>query len=72
MANLRCDSCGGSTDHYGSWDTPFKILCDKCTSNVLICNNCKDIWIAPKNVCDCGCSVLSKTASSNASFAKNK
>ena len=30
MANLRCDECGGSTNAYGSWDTPIKILCEKC------------------------------------------
>lgn len=31
MANLRCDKCGGSTDHFGSWDTPIKILCKECS-----------------------------------------
>jgi hypothetical protein len=27
---------------------------------VLICNNCKDIWIAPKEKCKCGCTTLTK------------
>jgi len=30
MANLRCDECGGGTNSYGSWDTPVKIICEKC------------------------------------------
>lgn len=30
MAILRCDICGGSTNTHGSWDTPFKIVCEKC------------------------------------------
>lgn len=38
---------------------------------VLICNNCKDIWIAPIEKCECGSSTLTKTHSSNAKYAKN-
>lgn len=30
MAHLMCDECGGSTNTFGSWDTPTKILCKKC------------------------------------------
>jgi hypothetical protein len=43
------------------------------TSNekVLICNNCKDIWIAPKNKCNCGCSTLTETHKSNRVYARN-
>lgn len=38
---------------------------------VLICNNCKDIWIAPKDRCDCGCTTLTETHESNMVFARN-
>ena len=32
MAYLRCDECGSSdTNAFGSWDTPIKILCKKCS-----------------------------------------
>ena len=31
MANLRCDECGGSTNSFGSWSTPVKILCETCS-----------------------------------------
>jgi hypothetical protein len=32
MAHLRCDECGCSdTNAFGSWDTPIKILCKKCS-----------------------------------------
>ena len=32
MALLRCDECGSSdTNAFGSWDTPIKILCKKCS-----------------------------------------
>lgn len=32
MALLRCDKCGSNdTNTFGSWDTPIKILCGKCT-----------------------------------------
>jgi len=32
MAHLRCDECGSSdTNAFGSWDTPIKILCKKCS-----------------------------------------
>jgi len=30
MAHLRCDKCGGSTNTFGSWDTPIKVVCKKC------------------------------------------
>lgn len=30
MAYLRCDKCKGSTNIFGSWNTPIKILCKKC------------------------------------------
>lgn len=32
---------------------------------VLICNNCKLYYLAPKEKCKCGCSVLSETNISN-------
>lgn len=41
------------------------------TEKVLICNNCKDIWIAPKERCDCGCVTLTETHESNRVFARN-
>lgn len=32
MAHLRCDECGSSdTNAFGSWNTPIKILCKKCS-----------------------------------------
>ena len=32
MAHLKCDECGSSdTNSFGSWDTPIKILCAKCS-----------------------------------------
>lgn len=40
-------------------------------TDVLICENCKDIWISPKNQCSCGCKTLSITHESNRSYAKN-
>jgi hypothetical protein len=41
------------------------------TEKVLICNNCKDIWIAPKDRCDCGCTTLTETHESNRVFTRN-
>lgn len=38
---------------------------------VLICNNCKDIWIAPKEKCLCGSTTLTKTHDTNKKFARN-
>jgi hypothetical protein len=38
---------------------------------VLICNNCKDIWIAPKDRCDCGSTTLTETHESNRCYARN-
>lgn len=37
---------------------------------VLICNNCKEYWIAPKERCDCGSTTLTATHLSNAKLAK--
>lgn len=32
MAYLPCDNCGsGDTNAFGSWNTPIKILCGKCS-----------------------------------------
>lgn len=31
MAQLYCDKCGKLTNTFGSWDTPFKILCIECS-----------------------------------------
>ena len=41
------------------------------SDKVLICNNCKDMWIAPKERCDCGCTTLTKTHPSNYKYARN-
>lgn len=41
------------------------------TKKVLICNNCKDIWIAPINKCKCGCTTLTETHLSNINLAQN-
>jgi len=38
---------------------------------ILICNNCKSIWIAPKEKCTCGSITLTKTHPSNKIYAKN-
>ena len=38
---------------------------------VLICNNCKDIWIEPKDRCKCGCTTLTETHKSNYKYAQN-
>ena len=40
-------------------------------NKVLICNNCKDIWITPKDRCDCGCTTLTETHESNRKLARN-
>jgi len=33
MALLRCDECGSNeTNSFGSWDTPIKISCTKCST----------------------------------------
>jgi hypothetical protein len=40
-------------------------------TEVLICENCKDIWISPIDKCSCGCKTLSITHESNRSYAKN-
>jgi hypothetical protein len=34
MATLPCDICHGYTGVQGSWDTPIKILCEKCIKEV--------------------------------------
>lgn len=41
---------------------------DKLT--VLICNNCKQFYISPKQRCECGCTVLTETHASNLMFTK--
>lgn len=47
MAHLRCDECGSSdTNAFGSWDTPIKILCKKCSENK---NNNQTIKEHPKD-----------------------
>lgn len=38
---------------------------------VLICNNCKEYWIFPKERCECGSTTLTETHPSNAKHAKN-
>lgn len=35
MASLRCDECGSITNSQGSWDTPIKILCEKCSKKYI-------------------------------------
>tara|TARA_R110000803_G_scaffold180937_1_gene243324 strand:+ start:75 stop:281 length:207 start_codon:yes stop_codon:yes gene_type:complete len=44
---------------------------DSNNKKVLICNNCKDIWIAPKDRCGCGSTTLTETHPSNYKFAQN-
>lgn len=39
---------------------------------VLICNNCKEYWFAPKEKCTCGSTTLTETDPSNAVLVKNK
>jgi len=39
---------------------------------VLICENCKKFWIAPKEQCMCLSTTLTETDPSNAQFAENK
>ena len=45
MAYLPCDKCGQITTQQGSWDTPIKILCVKCSKNYvqdcLLQDSCK-------------------------------
>jgi hypothetical protein len=38
---------------------------------VLICTECKSIWIAPVEKCVCGCGVLEETHWTNRIYAKN-
>lgn len=38
--------------------------------DVLICENCKEYWIGPKERCTCGSTSLSKTHQSNYIYAK--
>lgn len=40
------------------------------TIKVLICNHCKLFYIAPKEKCKCGCSVLTETHPSNLMFTQ--
>ena len=44
---------------------------DSNKQKVLICNNCKDIWIAPKDRCECGSTTLTETHPSNYKSAQN-
>lgn len=59
----------GSTKKGNNDNAPLVVV----TSNekVLICNNCKDIWIAPKERCECGCTTLTETHESNRVLARN-
>ncbi len=43
----------------------------KTEPTVLICNNCKEYWIAPKGRCTCGSAILTQTHSGNAHIANN-
>jgi hypothetical protein len=40
-------------------------------TKVLICNDCKLYYVAPKEKCSCGCSVLTETHPSNIMFTKD-
>jgi len=40
------------------------------TLTVLICNNCKLFYIAPKEKCTCGCTTLTETHPNNLIFTK--
>lgn len=47
-------------------------IADKLAApKVLICNNCKDFWMAPMEKCVCGSTSLTETHKSNAKYAKN-
>ena len=56
-----------ATDVY----TLLGVVASEKEQKVLICNNCKDIWIAPKDRCDCGCTILTETHPSNYKYARN-
>ena len=34
MASLPCDICGKKGVAFGSWDTPFKIVCKECSEKM--------------------------------------
>lgn len=54
-----------------AYDALLGVVASNNEAKVLICNNCKDIWIAPKNRCDCGCTTLTETHPSNKKYARN-
>lgn len=54
-----------------AYDALLGVVASGKEQKVLICNNCKDIWIAPKDRCDCGCSILTETHPSNSKYARN-
>lgn len=43
----------------------------KETVKVLTCNHCKLFYVAPKEQCKCGCSVLSETHPINLMFTED-
>lgn len=53
MAHLPCDNCGGATNTFGSWDTPIKIICEKCApvkqQTKIDCNYCGRV--SPDTMC---------------------
>lgn len=54
-----------------AYDALLGVVDSKKEQKVLICNNCKDMWIAPKERCDCGSTTLSETHPSNYKYARN-
>ena len=54
-----------------AYDALLGVVASDNEAKVLICNNCKDIWIAPKDRCDCGCTTLTETHTSNRKYARN-
>jgi len=39
---------------------------------ILICENCKRFWVAPKERCECGSTTLTETHPSNQKYAENE
>ena len=54
-----------------AYDALLGVVDSEKEQKVLICNNCKDMWIAPKDRCDCGCTTLTETHPSNYKHARN-
>ena len=54
-----------------AYDTLLGVVASEKEQKVLICNNCKDIWITPIDMCDCGCTTLTETHPSNYKYARN-